>query len=123
MGGELTDATRLHVLRMLRTHMLGDGDDGLVWAEMDGKAPKREGMAVDAEGDGVGERMRESHSERAREERRSNRDGHRDERRRDGRRKDRDDRRDERRHDGRRRDRDDRRDERRHDSRKRSRGS
>ena len=38
MGGELTDATRLHVLRMLRTHMLGDGDDGLVWAEMDGSA-------------------------------------------------------------------------------------
>ena len=93
MGGDLTDATRLHVLRMLRTHMLGDGDDGLVWAEMDVSAPKRKGMAVDAEGDGVGERMRESHSERAREERRIVRsDGHRDERRRDGRRRDRDDR-------------------------------
>ena len=51
-------------------------------------APKREGMAVDAEGDGVGERMRESHSERAREERRRDRDGHRDEKRRDGRRRD-----------------------------------
>ena len=123
MGGELTDATRLHVLRMLRTHMLGDGDDGLVWAEMDGKAPKREGMAVDAEGDGVGERMRESHSERAREERRRDRDGHRDERGRDGRRRDRDGHRDERGRDSRRRDRDDRRDERRRDSRKRSRGS
>ena len=95
MGGDLTDATRLHVLRMLRTHMLGDGDDGLVWAEMDGKAPKREGMAVDAEGDGVGERMRESHSERACEERRRDRDGHRDERRREEQRRDRDDRRDE----------------------------
>ena len=99
MDGELTDATRRHVLRMLRTHMLGDGDDGLVWAEMDGKAPKREGMAVDAEGDGVGERMRESHSERAREERRSNRDGHRDEKRRDSRRRDRGGHRDERRRD------------------------
>ncbi|MED5329066.1 MAG: hypothetical protein VYB98_06745, partial [Actinomycetota bacterium] len=94
MGGDLTDAKRLHVLRMLRTHMLGDGDDGLVWAEMDAKVPKREGMAVDAEGDGVRERMRESHSERAREERRGDRDGHRDERRRDGGRRDRDDRRD-----------------------------
>ncbi len=36
LDGELTDATRRHVLRMLRTHMLGDGDDGVVWAEMDG---------------------------------------------------------------------------------------
>merc|ERR1711871_587758 len=95
LDGELTDATRRHVLRMLRTHMLGDGDDGLVWAEMDASAPKRKGMAVDAEGDGVGERIRESHSERAREERRSNRDGHRDERRREERRRNRDGHRDE----------------------------
>ena len=107
MGGELTDATRLHVLRMLRTHMLGDGDDGLVWAEMDASAPKRKGMALDAESDGG----------------RRGRDDHRDEKRRDGMRRDRDDRRDERRREERRRDRDDRRDEKRRDSsRKRSRG-
>ena len=30
----LTDATRRHVLQMLRTHMVGDGDDGVVWAQM-----------------------------------------------------------------------------------------
>ena len=106
MGGDLTDATRLHVLRMLRTHMLGDGDDGLVWAEMDVSAPKRYAMSVDAKGEGIGKRMRESRSERAREEKRSDRGGHRDEKRRDSRRRDRDDRRDDRRRDSRKRSRD-----------------
>ena len=111
-GGDLTDATRLHVLRMLRTHMLGDGDDGLVWAEMDVSAPKRNAMAVDAEGVEAEETRRESRSERAHGEKRSDRVGHRDEKRRDSRRRDRD----ERRHDSRRRDRDDRRDDRRRGS-------
>ena len=90
LGGELTDATRLHVQRMLRTHMLGDGDDGLVWAEMDVSAPKRYAMSVDAKGVGAGERMRESHSERAPKETRSDRGGHRDEKRRDSRKRSRD---------------------------------
>ena len=121
MGGDLTDATRLHVQRMLRTHMLGDGDDGLVWAEMDVIAPKRNVVAVDAEGVKAGERRRESHSERARKERRNNRGGHRDEKRHDSRKRDRDDRRDDRRRDSSRKGRGDRRDDRRRDSRKRSR--
>ena len=105
-GGDLTDATRLHVQRMLRTHMLGDGDDGLVWAEMDVSAPKRYAMSVDAEGVKAGERRRESHSERAPKETRSDRGGHRNEKRRDRRRRDRDDRRDDRRRDSRKRSRD-----------------
>ena len=73
---------------------------------MDVIAPKRNAMAVDAEGEGVGEWRRESRSERAREEKRSDRGGHRDEKRRDSRRRDRDDRRDDRRRDSRKRSRD-----------------
>ena len=121
MGGDLTDATRLHVLRMLRTHMLGEGDDGLVWAEMDVSAPKRNVVAVDAKGVEAEETRRESRSERAREETRSDRGGHRDEKRRDSRRRDRDDRRDDRRRDSSRKGRDGHRDDRRRNSRKRSR--
>ena len=75
-------------------------------AEMDVIAPKRNAMSVDAKGVEAGERMRESRSERAREEKRSDRGGHRDEKRRDRRRRDRDDRRDDRRRDSRKRSRD-----------------
>ena len=90
MDGDLTDATRLHVLHMLRTHMLGEGDDGLVWAEMVAAPPQC--LSVDAEGVEAGER---NHAVREHEER-SDRGGHRDEKRRDKRR-DHDDRRDDRR--------------------------
>ena len=125
MGGDLTDVARHHVLRMLHTHMLGDGDDGVVWAQMDGKASTRDKMSVDTERSvdkmekrvGGDDRRRDSHDDKmrsAREDRKRDRgDQCYDRSSRDDRRRDRRDRhhRD-----------DERRDDRGRSSRKRSRG-
>ena len=118
-----------HVLRMLRTHILGDGDDGVVWAQMDGKASTRDKMSVDTQNSvekmekrvGGDDRRRDSHDDKmrsAREYRKRDR-GDQHYERREERRSSRDDRRRDRRD---RHHRDERWDDRGRSSRKRSRG-